>query len=246
MYHSHQGCRFKPLRSKLSTALKDIVSFKARGHRGLWDQSTLFLWKLSLSSWRHLWCGQRRERRLFVLLCTLSNLTQKQDQGVLQTRSSLPGNSINPTAPPPFSSAVWLQQERGAGRYGFLVVLNRACSRFKGEEPAGAIRHRKVGAKYLQSHSAAVAHLSFACPHSSLPSAAPALGNTPKVLVSQTVSRSFANTAPEGVICAHPLKQISYLRIPSLWQRNRLGCTVVPWYALYQVTWYNYSNINNK
>lgn len=118
---------------------------------------------------------ERRERRLFVLLCTLSNLTQKHDQGVLQTRSSLPGNSINPTAPPPFSWAVWLQQERGAGRYGFLVVLNRACSRFKGEEPAGAIRHIKVGAKYLQSHSAAVAHLSPACPHSSLPSAAPAL-----------------------------------------------------------------------
>lgn len=110
---------------------------------------------------------ERRERRLFVLLCTLSNLTQKHGQGVLQTCSSLPGNSINPTALSPFSSAVWLQQERGAGRYVFLVVLNRACSRFKGEEPAGAIRHRKVGAKYLQSHSAAVAHLSLACPHSS-------------------------------------------------------------------------------
>lgn len=107
-----------------------------------------------------MWTG-RRKRRLFVLLCTPSNLTQKHDQGVLQTHSSLPGNSINPTAPPPFSSA-GLQQERGAGRYGFLVVLNRACSRFKDEETAGAIRHIKVGAKYLQSHSAALAHLFLA------------------------------------------------------------------------------------
>lgn len=48
-----------------------------------------------------MWTG-RRERRLLVLLCTPSNLTQKHDQGVLQTHSSLPGNSINPTAPPPF------------------------------------------------------------------------------------------------------------------------------------------------
>lgn len=163
------------------------------------------------------WTG-RRERRLFVLLCTPSNLTQKHDQGVLQTHSSLPGNSINPSAPPPFSSAAWLQQERGAGRYGFLVVLNRACSHFKDKETAGAIRHIKVGAKYLQSHSAALAHLFLAWQCSS------STGEHTKVLMS--VSRFFANKAPEGVICANPLKQISYLRILSLQQGNMLGCTV--------------------
>lgn len=43
MDHSHQGCRFKPVRSELSTALKDTVNFKACGYRGLWDQSSLFL-----------------------------------------------------------------------------------------------------------------------------------------------------------------------------------------------------------
>lgn len=86
----------------------------------------------------------REEGEKTVLLCTLSNLTQKHNSGVLQTHSSLPGNSVNPTAPPPFSSAARLQQERGAGRYGFLVVLNRACSHFK-----ETIKHIKVGAKYL-------------------------------------------------------------------------------------------------
>lgn len=164
MDHSHQGCRFKPLRSELSTALKDIVSFKACSYRGLWDQSSTVFIKIIFVQLEAsvMWTG-RRERRLFVLLCTPSNLTQKHNQGGFQTHSSLPGNSVNPTAPPPFSSAAWLQQERGAGRYGFLVILNRACSRFKAEETAGAIRHIKVGAKYLQNHSAAVAHLFLAC-----------------------------------------------------------------------------------
>lgn len=107
----------------------------------------------------------REEGEKIVLLCSPFNLTQRHDQGVLQTHST--GNSINPTAPLPFSSAAWLQQERGAGRYGFLVVLNRACSHFKDEETAGAIRHINVGAKYLQSHSAAVAHLFLSYPPSS-------------------------------------------------------------------------------
>lgn len=99
-----------------------------------------------------LWTG-RREGRGFVLLCTPSHITQKHNQGVLETPSSFLGNSIKPTASPsaplaaPASKGSWQIWVSCSTSLGMLTFQKQSSCI---EETVGTIKHINVGDKYVQ------------------------------------------------------------------------------------------------